>query len=422
MRNFTLLVILILGISSNCFAQETFDCLSNYKFVYQQLQKSKSYQKLNTKQQSDLDFVYGQTIALITQNGENSIFECISKTAETVMLVNDNHNTFETKSYPIEMKSWEDKAVMTRFEESPEYNAFPFYQNNIDSLYKWAIDKSVEEIEGLYVYGNHTKLLLVEESGFINGYIFETVLKPWRKGELMLRLLPQENGRYKLLFGNPVNKKIIYNIEKFQDGFLMQLKLKKINILHPTYHDEIFDQDTYLLKPLNDTIQYLKIGSFSSSSEGIRKAKAFCDTVQHQLNSEMLIVDLRGNSGGYKSNSMHFDKLLKQYKGNMVFLVNFRTKSYAEIFTIQWKGKPNVTIAGMNTAGAIAFSRNNSEKEVSDDGWISTHFTDMGGILYKKYENVGVEPDLYLDLNIDWIEQIINSPNPLIDILDYPKI
>ncbi len=410
MRNL-LLTIFLFSIKNIGFSQATCDCTTNYKFVYQEFLKSKSYQKVNKQLKYSIDSTYNQTIEQITGNSENSLFECFSRAAQLVMMVNDNHNTFEIKAYPIEMASWEDKELMTRFEESLEYNLFPFYKKNIDSLYDWSLYKKNNEIEGLYLYGNHTKLILINESGFINGYIYETALKPWRKGEMMLRLLPQKDGRYKLLFGNPINKKLIYNFEKFQDGFLMQLKIKKANIFHPAYHQEIYEDNTYLLKQVNDTVQYLKIGSFKSSNEGIRKAKAFCDSVQFQINTKTLIVDLRGNTGGYKSNSKYFNKLLKTFKGNIVFLVNFRTKSYAEIFALQWKGKSNVTIAGTNTSGTIAFGRNYPKKQVSNDECFLTHFTDMGGIFLKKYENLGLDPDIYLDFTIDWIEQTINSPN-----------
>ncbi len=327
------------------------------------------------------------------------------------MQVEDSHNTFESRSYSIDMPSWNDEGMMNKFRESAEFNVFPFYQGNIDSLAEQINNKTVNEIEGIYLYGNHTKLLLVQEGGFINGYVYETSLKPWRKEELMLRLLPQGNDRYKLIFGNAINKKLIYNFEKFQDGFLMQLKLQKINVDHQAHHQKLYPGQSYLLNRLNDTVQYLKIGSFKSSEEGIKKASTFCDSISDKLNAKLLIVDLRGNSGGYKTNGKYFKKLLKRFHGEMVFLINFRTKSYAEIFTLQWKSKSKVTVAGMNTSGVLVYSRNYPEKASSMDGWFLTHFTDMGGLLYTKYENIGIEPDVYLDLSRDWIEQVLQSPN-----------
>ena len=184
---YLLFLICLFLVQNLCFAQNTCDCITNYKFVYQELLKSKSYKKADKKIKFSIDSTFEQTSKQIIHNSEYSLFECFSLTAKLVMLVNDNHNSFEMKSYPIEMASWEDKELMTRFEKSAEYNLFPFYKKNLDSLYESSLNKNINEIEGVYLYGNHTKLILINESGFVDGYIYETALKPWRKGELMVR-------------------------------------------------------------------------------------------------------------------------------------------------------------------------------------------------------------------------------------------
>ena len=192
----------------------------------------------------------------------------------------------------------------------------------------------------------------------MNGYILETKLKPWTRGELMFRLIPQTGSRYKMIFGHPVNKKLVSSQEYFDSGFLMQTNIKKEILSTYTFHEVQEPDKSYFLKQVNDSVQHLKIGSFSSSAQGIADARKFSDSIRGHFDSKILIVDLRGNLGGYRTNAKYIEKILSHFKEKIMILVNFRTKSYAEQFAFKWNKKARIILAGLLTGGMIAYGRN----------------------------------------------------------------
>ena len=407
MKSLIAIVVYGLVMLNSVYGQVVCDCRENYRFVYSQLTQSQSFKKSNHRIQEKADSLFDSTYANLMNGPYLPVLDCFTLAVQLIAQISDNHNGLESKGYAIEMKSWEDEEAMRDFEKSEEYRIFPYYPNDLDSIEQKLKGAGLENIEGIYQYGNHSKILFILENEYVNGYILETKLKPWTRGELMFRLIPQTGSRYKMIFGHPVNKKLVSSQEYFDSGFLMQTNIKKEILSTYTFHEVQEPDKSYFLKQVNDSVQHLKIGSFSSSAQGIADARNFSDSIRGHLDSKLLIVDLRGNPGGYRTNAKFIGKVLSQFKGKIVIVVNFRTKSYAEQFAFKWGKKSNVILAGIPTGGMIAYGRNYPTKQKSPDGWFLTHFSDMGGGKFRKYENVGITPDWILSLSEDWIEQVL---------------
>jgi Periplasmic protease len=89
-------------------------------------------------------------------------------------------------------------------------------------------------------------------------------------------------------------------------------------------------------------------------------------------------------------------------------LLNNGTLSQAEIFTLKLKQLNNVTTLGSTTKGMLAYGSNYGKRERLPSGKLEIHPTDMNsGRALLQYEDYGINPDITLSDNRDWIEQVV---------------
>ena len=107
----------------------------------------------------------------------------------------------------------------------------------------------------------------------------------------------------------------------------------------------------------------------------------------------------------------NYGKLLKKYtrKGQLYVLINNGTISQAEIFTLQLKRLPNVTLLGETTRGMLTYGSNEGKRVKLPGGSFEIYPTDMkGSARLLRYEDVGIQPEMYLNKEKDWIEQAVD--------------
>ena len=127
--------------------------------------------------------------------------------------------------------------------------------------------------------------------------------------------------------------------------------------------------------------------------------------------AQPVIVDLRNNEGGAEKESQKFFNLLKKYTrtGHLYILMNNETLSRAEILVLQLKKLPNTVTAGQPTKGMLTYGSNYGRREILPSKRFSIYITDMKGKdEHLLYEDSGINPDINLDENADWVEQIVN--------------
>ena len=82
--------------------------------------------------------------------------------------------------------------------------------------------------------------------------------------------------------------------------------------------------------------------------------------------------------------------------------------SQAEIFTLQLKQLKNVTTVGQTTKGMLSYGSNYGKRERLPSGIFEIYLTDMKGkASLLQYEDHGIRPDISLNDQSDWIEQVV---------------
>lgn len=121
-----------------------------------------------------------------------------------------------------------------------------------------------------------------------------------------------------------------------------------------------------------------------------------------------LIVDLRNNGGGGDRNSDIVYKLLKDYskKNKIHVLINHRTGSNAEQFAYKLSEMKNCKIYGQYTNGVLAYEIKNGFYDLPSGHFIAV-LTSKTHSKYLELESKGVQPDIKLSLESDWIKQTI---------------
>ncbi|MCC9043324.1 hypothetical protein LNQ81_11645 [Myroides sp. M-43] len=392
-------------ISIFCFGQYTHKDFNNdLDFVYENLKKSASYKTLRNKHK----VIDNKYVELKESGITYGILDSYVKLYSLVDEVDDYHNEIYGNTPSFKYEDLKDELFLTDILNEPRYNFYPKSTKNLDSLETVLSKKVLTDYEGIYYYKEYFKLAIVQKSTTIfEGIILDTKIPSWQPGETILYLVYKGNNRFRLFSGKFIDKQLISTIDYFRAGRFLSLNWEKERAA-TDYYNVGFLTETFTKKKLNAECIYIKLGSFNSSSKGIKEATAFYNSIKGNLQSKNLILDLRNNSGGGDKSSAQFYNLFKKFKGNIYILVNFNTISNAEQFTLKMKKLNNVMVLGDNTRGMITYGRNYAVDKVSPSAFFRIHFTDLDTHWreYLPYEGKGVTPNYYLSSTEDWVEQV----------------
>ena len=165
--------------------------------------------------------------------------------------IEDSHNEVRTRAYPIEYEDFSDSTSYMSFASSDHFKIYPFYEGDLNVLKSSLERKQNNEIEGIYWYKNVISIGLVKNGSNYDGYVLESKLPNWRKGELIIRLLPKTDERFQLILGHFIDKRLMSTTDKFSNGYLMQQNWKKINVKHEDHYKQLLPKRTYLLSSIN---------------------------------------------------------------------------------------------------------------------------------------------------------------------------
>lgn len=365
------------------------------------LQKTPSY-KDQIKGQSLT--AYNELFERLKNDSTNSIsdYKYFYNLAQLFFPIQDNHLGF----YQI-----------SNFPKEPDY---PTFKGNIDSLKSVLEKKALDAVEGMYFYGDSYSVG-VFQSGTkeYTGVVLNSKTNIWKNGQIAVHLYETLPNYFKAIYAHPKYKNLLlYQIEKYLHHSLVNSYF--YSSLSESIYTKVIRKTDYInlpkniyafnFKEISPGIQYLHIKHFSADNVAMQQSQSFYDSIKNSLTAPNLIVDLRNNDGGADKVSRKFLSLIKDYveKGQVYVLVNNGTLSQGEIFTLQLKQLKNVKVLGQTTKGMLVYGSNYGKRENLPSQAFQVYITDMDGDKrLVPYENYGINPDITLPDDKDWINQTI---------------
>ncbi|BDD07001.1 S41 family peptidase [Aureibacter tunicatorum] len=382
------------------FSQDICDCATDLEYLHQTISEISPAFKKNKK-----EYQAAYQIALQKINQPNNLFDCHLLMNEMIMSLKDNH-----------MRVFQEKS-----DTSANYQVKLHRTNmNLETLTAELEKKSFENHEGIYYYKDKQLSIGVRkiENEKLELIILQSKKPLFEEGEILGYLIPHGFKSYKAIMASVSSKTLTSFQEKIEGGIFLGADIQKdpnqanhSKAIHPskTYHREEIDHKT----------TYIKAASFLSFYPTLKEAEDFYDQLTGTIDKKNLIVDLRDNHGGGPRNSNLLLKILKDYakSGNNIYvLTNFNTASNGEIFTERVRKLKNTTVLGHRTNGTVIFEVGNiSHHKLPSSSLEATIPFKVHG-KNKYLEMNGAVPDIKLDMNTNWIEQvrdIINSKSSI---------
>jgi hypothetical protein len=413
MRTVLFLVYLFFTIASN---GQTNTYLADLAALKSILQKTPSYKsQIEGDKQAFYNALYDR-LAYDTISNPHG-FKYFYNLSQLIFPLKDNHLGFyQIPDYDV----FKNKERIDSFIVTKEFLDYPTCKINVDSLKTELAKKHADSIEGIYHYGKFYSVGLFKRSdNEYVGVIVESGVDLWRKGQVAVHLYEYAPKGFKAIYGHPFFKNyILQPNEKYRNQSLVN------SYFSSSYSQDIYSKQLrpvdyvnlsrnaskFEFKNIDDNVQYLLLPSFQRNNAATQQSKNFYDSIKNILTAKSVILDLRNNEGGATSETRKYLKLFKRFSrnGHLYVLLNNETLSQAEIFTLRLKKLKNVTTVGQTTKGMLTYGSNYGKRERLPSGRFEIYPTDMkGNAKFLQYEDHGINPDIFLRDDKDWIEQAV---------------
>ncbi len=400
----TLLILFFtLGIYNAGFSQDTTcNCSTDITFLNEKLRKTPAFKKSKE--------VYTKTYARILEESKQVVsqFECYYLMNKLALAIEDRHlKIYGTKTEMSKALLGDSEAVAT-FKTSAEHKLYPKLTINIDSLENKLSTKALNNKEGNYYFGDSFKIGVFSntDSTEFNMVVLASNLPIWERGEVLGRLIAYGDDYLRFVGANLNSKRLITFAERIHNGMFLTYGFQKDHN-QTNFSKTSKEEATFGIKELPSTLTYLKVGSFNSFYPELAEAEKFYKMIATDLGDKELVLDLRNNGGGGNRNSNILLKMLKEINKNkqIYVLINHNTGSNAEQFAAKLKAWKNVTVYGDKTNGTITYEIKNSVYTLPCSKYIA-ELTSKKHSEFITYESKGVQPDVFLDYNRDWLIQL----------------
>lgn len=401
-RSSTTILFLILSATFSNAQTNDCSCKQDLEFLSQKIQQIPSY-KVNGAA-FDTEYIR------IEKEIENldSGYECFLQLNKLMLSLNDRHCNLYGINTGIDEESKKDAAKFEIFKTSELYTVYPRPDINLDSLRTSLKNKPANSIEGIYYRKGYMTLGVYKmaKSASYRAIVLDSENDVWEAGEVIYTLVPYGNNYLLAVGGSLSSKRMISYGERIENGIFMTMQFQKDSSI-PNYSVSIYPDSTYLRKEISSEVTYLKVGSFNSWNPKLSEADKFYKSLEGTLTKKNVILDLRDNGGGGDRNSNGLYKVLKKYlnQNNVYIIVNHRTASNAEQFAFKLSDFQNCTVLGNRTNGTAAYEIVNSSYNLPCEDFVVV-LTSKKHAKYIKLESTGIDPDIKLTIEKDWMKQV----------------
>ncbi|SDQ66943.1 S41 family peptidase [Flagellimonas zhangzhouensis] len=360
------------------------NCQDELENVAKLITNAESFKVQIKKTGKEADFKAWKTkIATEIENDPLKNYFCVGYLQKFASFIKDRHN--EIYLVPDEVSK-----------------SIPKYQKSFDTRFV-----QNDGVSGIYHMGSDKIYVNKETDGVWYGITLASNSENWTKGTIRLKIQQTSEGNYELF-------------EFYQNGMLFYQDNVKIQNgrIHGTFwntaNQYFFNKNhknNFNYVSLSPSFDYIGIKTLRRTRNLMKEAENFYDTNLPKLTHKNLIIDLRNNGGGATKQA---DELLKSLKKNkniekIYVLINFKTGSSAELTALALKKDPRTIIAGENSRGMLAYGYGNKSYSAETDcaGVQLSLSTEQAGENFDTYEIKGITPDIALDNQSDWVEQVM---------------
>lgn len=417
MKTLTILL-LLLSFSFTLTAQENCDCKAELDFVYEKIKTTESYKyQIKGEMSAKYEQTYQELSAEIQEH--LSKLACFQKLNQLLGLIKDKHAWILEARPDFEVKDIYDSTFVEQYRKSEAFINFPKTDLNLGDLRSHLETKPVGDIEGVYNIGSVMKLGVYKVAGSdeLRGVILSSKLGTWAPGQIYLYMRPSQlAGHYDITYYSQVFKTLVFQKAKLLEHGILSPNVIKEKLEKNHVFVDSDATENYTLKQLRGNVQYVWLHDFGRSTENAEKRDALIAQMDKELKAGNLIVDLRNNGGGASKISWPIVRRIRKYanKGRVYVLTNALSASNAEQTTLRLIKLADAAHLGQKTFGAVSYGHNYGTRLTSPSGLFQFLPTDMKFNQYLKYEDIGVEPEVKLSPDSDWVEQtidIINAQN-----------
>ncbi len=453
-----LILILITFLPPFYLSAQSCDCVAQFRFVKSYYEKNNpAFQKIKTDTKTYQ--AYAADVQGLTKKikKEVSIERCIVWLEKYVTLLKDHHSGIDINIKRLQL-DFNSPEVIDSFKKTNAYRAFKKIKVDSMDLYSQLLSKSSSDIEGVYTNGGNVTFGILQNK--TNHYV-AIILKKNKLLDVGHILLELEATNYPFLFKSIYNTGLLgFNVQKVYKT--VEVKNGKIPVYGfsktPIQPEE--EQSAYSFKELDEQTNYLKLTSFDYTLK--EKLNVFYKTIDSTITHKpYLIIDLRDNNGG--SEECYFNLLpyvythplkidevelwvspenIKQYEKyqnsnselisrmksaqaysfipqvespvsqwtmqgsinpkKVAILFNRHTASSAESMVTYCMQSSKVITLGENSGGYLGYG--NVMTTDTPCGIFSIRSTTTKYKNNSRYEYVGIEPDVKLPADSNWIE------------------
>ncbi len=403
------LYIILLFFPYVSFSQNRLNDLTILKDIIKKTPSFKS--QIKGQRKKEFDELYEKLTSKVDEEKTDlQHFEILS---ELVGQINDNHFVLQyIPDTSFDWKRYSDKLYVSNFLKKDYLLNHPKVIINIDSLELSLKNKQANEVEGIYYFqsSSHKIAVFKVNDSVYNGMILESQYPIWEKGDLCF-ILKEKSPNYFHSINYLISQKTLQfnKNEKYQSGELIGYNISKTikTYSYPFIPDSLKKFYSY---KINSKTRYVRLGDFMVNPSNRKRSLSFFNELKSSMNEKVIFLDLRDNNGGSFVISQPFLNLFRRYskKNEIKVLINRNTISNSEQFVIRLKKYKNVTLFGEDTRGMITYGSNYGRQVPLKSKGLFVYPTDMRGLKKDlQFETIGISPNIYLNKDSEWIEQIL---------------